>query len=155
MRKASFEFQVFAKPAGAVCNLDCRYCYYLKKRDLYPDVDSLRMTDDVLEAYIRQHVEASPSATITFSWHGGEPTVLWLDFFRKVVEIQGRYRPVGRRVFNGIQTNGILLDEGWCRFLASEGFGVGLSLDGPADLHDAYRVTRGGQPTHSQTLRRS
>ncbi len=153
MPVASREFQIFAKPIGAVCNLECHYCYYLKKHDLYPDAVSFRMTDDVLEYYIRQHIMACPSDTVTFSWHGGEPTVLGLDYFRKVVALQRQHRPFGRRIFNGIQTNGVLLDEEWCRFLAAEGFGVGLSLDGPAELHDCYRVTRGQEPTHKQTMR--
>jgi uncharacterized protein len=150
---ASREFQIFAKPIGAVCNLDCRYCYYLKKQDLYPEAESFRMPEDVLEEYIRQHIEARPSETVSFSWHGGEPTVLGLDYFRRIVALQRKHRPLGRRIFNGIQTNGILLDEEWCRFLAAESFGVGLSLDGPAELHDCYRVTRGQEPSHQQTMR--
>jgi uncharacterized protein len=152
-RTASREFQVFVKPAGAACNLDCRYCYYLKKRDLYPETETFRMSDDLLEEYIRQHIAASPTEAVTFSWHGGEPTVLGLDFFRRVVALQRKHQPEGRRIVNGIQTNGLLLDEDWCRFLADEGFGVGLSLDGPPELHDEYRVNRGGEATHRQTLR--
>jgi uncharacterized protein len=89
----------------------------------------------------------------TFSWHGGEPTTLGVDFFRKAVELQRKHKPAGWRIRNGIQTNGVLLDEEWCRFLAAEHFKAGLSLDGPAELHDAYRVTRGGQPTHRQAMR--
>ena len=129
------------------------YCYYLKKRRLYPNVESFRMSDDLLEEYILQHIKASPGPTITFSWHGGEPTVLGVDYFRKIVALQRKHGPADRRIFNGIQTNGILLDEEWCRFLAAEGFGVGLSLDGPPEMHDRYRVTRGGEPTHKQTMR--
>ncbi len=151
--RASREFQIFAKPAGAVCNLDCSYCYYLDKRQLYPGVDSFRMRDDLLEAYIVQHIEACPSSTITFSWHGGEPTLLGLDYFRRIVALQRRHRPPGRRILNGIQTNGVLLNEEWCRFLAAEGFGVGLSLDGPSAMHDRYRVTKGQEPTHRQVMR--
>jgi uncharacterized protein len=153
VRSASREFQIFAKPAGSICNLDCHYCYYLEKRNLYPQVESFRMSDDVLEEYILQHIEASPSPAITFSWHGGEPIVLGLDYFRKIVALQRKHRPPGRRIINGIQTNGILLDEEWCRFLAAEGFGVGLSLDGPPEMHDQYRVTRGQEPSHKQTMR--
>jgi uncharacterized protein len=151
--KASFEFQVFAKPAGPACNLDCRHCYDLEKSRLYPDAPMPRMSAALLEEYIRQHIDACPTPTVSFSWHGGEPTILGLEYFRRIVEIQRGLTPPGRRVFNGIQTNGILLDEDWCRFLAAEGFGVGLSLDGPAELHDHYRVTRGGEPTHAQTMR--
>ncbi|MBI4873645.1 MAG: anaerobic sulfatase maturase [Acidobacteria bacterium] len=153
MGRVSREFQVFAKPAGAVCNLDCQYCYYLGKRNLYPETGALRMPEDLLEEYIVQHIDASPEPAISFSWHGGEPTVLGVDYFRKVAELQRRHKPAGRSILNGIQTNGVLLDEEWCRFLAAERFSVGLSLDGPAELHDAYRVTRGGQPTHKQALR--
>jgi uncharacterized protein len=148
------EFQiVMTKPAGAVCNLDCRYCYYLAKRDLYRGGEPFRMTDDLLEEYIVQHIEASPGAAVTFAWHGGEPTVLGLDYYRRVVALQRKHRPPGRRIINNIQTNGTLLDEAWCRFLAAEGFFVGLSLDGPAAPHDRYRVTRDGKPTHRQVLR--
>ncbi len=148
------EFQiVMTKPAGAVCNLDCRYCYYLTKRDLYPGGEPFRMTNDLLEEYIVQHIEASPGPNITFAWHGGEPTVLGLDYFRKIVALQRHHRPAGRRIINNVQTNGTLLDDEWCRFLAAERFLVGLSLDGPRELHDRYRMTRGGKPTHKQVLR--
>jgi uncharacterized protein len=151
---ASGVFQVvMTKPAGAVCNLACRYCYYLDKRHLYPGGEPFRMSDDLLEAYIVQHIEASPGEAVTFAWHGGEPTVLGLDYFRRIVALQRRHRPPGRRIVNTIQTNGTLLDEDWGRFLATEGFLIGLSLDGPAALHDGYRVTRGGQPTHQAVLR--
>ena len=152
-RVASREFQVFAKPAGPACNLDCRYCYYLKKRDLYPGTSVYRMPEPLLEEYIRQHIAASPAAEVTFSWHGGEPAVLGVDFFSTVVALQRKHTPPGRRVINGIQTNGVLIDEEWGRFLAEEHFGVGLSLDGPADLHDGYRVNRGGEPTHAHAMR--
>jgi uncharacterized protein len=153
MVKASRGFQVFAKPIGSICNLGCHYCYYLEKEHLYPEGEPFRMPDEVLEAYIAQHIEASPETVIRFSWHGGEPTVLGLDFFRRVVELQRRHRPPERRIANGIQTNGTLLDEGWCRFLAAQDFSVGLSLDGPREMHDRYRLTKEGEPTHEQTMR--
>ena len=111
------------------------------------------MSEEILEAYIVQHMEGYPGSTINFSWHGGEPTLLGVDFFRKVVALQRRYQPPGRRITNGIQTNGTLLDENWCRFLADEGFGVGLSMDGPQELHDRYRLTRRQEPTHERALR--
>jgi uncharacterized protein len=147
------EFQVFVKPAGAVCNLDCQYCYYRDKRSLYPDAGVSRMPEGLLEEYIVQHIEAAGGPEIAFSWHGGEPTTLGVDFFRKAVELQRKHKPAGWRIRNGIQTNGVLLDEAWGRFLAAEDFSIGLSLDGPAELHDAYRVTKGGQPTHRQAMR--
>jgi uncharacterized protein len=153
MPKAAREFQVFAKPIGPLCNLNCRYCYYLNKQPLHANAASLRMPDSLLDAYIRQHIEASPGQTISFSWHGGEPTILGLDYFRRIVSLQHKNLPRNKRIFNGIQTNGILLDEEWCRFLSTEGFSVGLSLDGPQPLHDCYRVARGGEPTHTQTVR--
>jgi uncharacterized protein len=153
MVKASREFQVFAKPIGSLCNLDCYYCYYLRKEHLYPKGESFRMPEDILEAYIVQHISASPGPVIRFSWHGGEPTLLGLDYFRKIVALQHKHQPAGRRIANGIQTNGTLLDEGWCRFLAAEGFYVGLSLDGPQEFHDRYRLTKGRKPTHKQVMR--
>jgi len=153
MAKASREFQVFVKPIGSVCNLDCHYCYYLEKERLYPEGETFQMHHEVLEDYIIQHIEASPEAVIRFSWHGGEPTVLGLDYFRKVVELQRKHLPPDRSIVNGIQTNGTLLDEDWCRFFAKEGFAVGLSLDGPKEMHDRYRVTKDQRPTHEQTMR--
>jgi len=151
--RASREFQVFVKPVGSTCNLDCHYCYYVKKELLYPRGESFRMADDILEEYIVQHIDASPSSVIRFSWHGGEPTVLGLDYFRKIVALQRKHQPAKRRIINGIQTNGTLLDEDWCRFLAAEGFAVGLSLDGPQEMHNRHRVTRSQKPTHDQVMR--
>ncbi len=153
MAKASRPYQIFAKPIGSICNLSCEYCYYLKKQSLYPDDQSFRMPDDILEEYILQHIEACPDPVIPFSWHGGEPTLLGLEYFRKIVELQRKHQPSHRRIINGIQTNGTLLDEEWCRFLAAEGFGVGISLDGPQEMHDSHRLTKGGQPTHTRALR--
>jgi len=151
MARASRPYQIFAKPFGAVCNLRCEYCYYLHKKSLYPD-SSHRMPDDLLEGYIRQHIETCPDPIVLFSWHGGEPTLLGLDYFQKIVRLE-RKHSLGRRIVNGIQTNGTLLDEEWCRFLAAEGFGVGISLDGPEHLHDSYRLRKGGEPTHRQAMR--
>ncbi len=150
---AQREFLVMAKPGGAVCNLDCRYCYYLQKRELFPDDDPCRMPPDLLEAYVVQHIEAAPGDHVHFEWHGGEPTVLGLDYFRTVVALQKKHQPRGRRITNGLQTNGTLLDEAWVQFLATEGFFVGLSLDGPEEMHDRFRVTRGQRPTHRQVVR--
>jgi len=152
MVKASREFQVFVKPAGSLCNLGCHYCYYLKKEHLYPKDESFRMDDDVLEEYVVQHIEASPGSVIQFSWHGGEPTILGLDYFRKIVALQHKHQPPRQRIVNGMQTNGTLLDEDWCRFLAEEGFVVGISLDGPEELHDRYRVTKNHTPTHKLVM---
>ena len=150
--KASREFQIFAKPAGATCNLDCRYCYYLHKDLLYPESESFRMPDDLLEEYIRQQIAIVPEPEINFFWHGGEPTVLGIDYFRKITQLQRKHLPPDRRITNGIQTNGVLLDDDWCRFFAAERFSVGLSLDGPPALHDVYRITKDGKPTHRQVM---
>jgi len=152
MVRASREFQVFVKPIGAICNLDCHYCYYLKKEHLYPKEESFRMPDDVLEEYIVQHIEASPETVIRFSWHGGEPTLLGLDYFRKIVAIQRKHTFSNQYIANGIQTNGTLLDEDWCQFFSTEGFAVGLSLDGPKEIHDQYRVTKDQKPTHNEVM---
>jgi uncharacterized protein len=161
---ASRPFQVFAKPAGAACNLACRYCYYLEvpgggRRSgatgeaLRADPAPSLMPDEVLDAYIRQHLEAAPTPDVLFSWHGGEPTLLGTRFFERAVALQRRYRRDGQRVVNGLQTNGTLIDDEWCRFLESEGFLVGLSIDGPAGLHDCYRVSRGGTSSHAGAVR--
>jgi len=147
MVQASREFQIFVKPTGGLCNLACHYCYYLPKTALYPSQESLRMADDILEGYIVQHIRACPGENIRFSWHGGEPTILGLDYFRKITALQHKHLPPGRFILNGIQTNGTLLDEAWCRFLAAENFVVGLSLDGPQDLHDRCRVFKDQGPS--------
>jgi len=153
MGKASRGFQVFVKPTGSLCNLRCRYCYYIDKDQLYPEDESFRMSENLLEDYILQHIEASPDDIVTFFWHGGEPTLLGLDYFRRIVELQRRHRPPNKRIINGIQTNGTLLDDDWCSFFAKEGFAVGLSLDGPKEMHDQFRLTKARNPTFMQTMR--
>ena len=153
MGKASEDFQIFVKPIGAICNLDCKYCYYLDKRELYPEPGVTRMSGETLGRYIAQHIAASAGPEVSFSWHGGEPTLMGLDFYREAVAFQRRHKPAGWRIRNGMQTNGALLDDEWGRFFAAEGFHIGLSLDGPAELHDPYRVFKGGQSSHAQALR--
>ncbi|MHA2393217.1 MAG: anaerobic sulfatase maturase, partial [Promethearchaeota archaeon] len=153
MVKASREFQVFVKPTGALCNLDCYYCYYLKRESLYPKSERFQMQKEILEDYIIQHIEASPGPEITFSWHGGEPTLLGLSYYRKIVELQHKHQPPNKSIFNGIQTNGTLLVDDWCKFFAKESFAVGLSLDGPHEMHNRYRVTKDKKHTHDQTMR--
>ncbi|MCX6628066.1 MAG: anaerobic sulfatase maturase, partial [Candidatus Solibacter sp.] len=150
--QVSREFQVFVKPAGALCNLDCHYCYYLRKELLYPDSKSFRMPEDLLEQYIAQQIAIVPGPEVQFSWHGGEPTTLGLDYFRRAVDFQRKHCPAGKRIANSIQTNGILVDEEWCRFFAAENFGVGLSLDGPRELHDPFRVTKDQKATHRHVM---
>lgn len=131
MAAASREFQVFVKPAGSRCNLDCHYCYYVRKDPLAPEGGPSRMPDDLLEEYIVQHIDACPAPTIGFSWHGGEPTILGLDYFRRIAALERRHLPPGRRILNGIQTNGTLLDEDWCRF-SGGGFRRGAQPGRPA-----------------------
>ncbi len=141
------DFLVMAKPAGPACNMRCGYCYYLRKAALFSP-GPWRMSEDLLRSYIVQRLQASPGPTTHFEWHGGEPTLLGLDFFRTIVRIQKGACPPGRAITNGIQTNGLLLDESWARFLGQEGFSVGLSMDGPEDLHDAFRISVEGRATH-------
>ncbi len=146
-------FHVMAKPAGPACNLHCTYCFYLEKERLYPSPRRFRMSDAVLEAFIKQYIEAQQVPTISFAWQGGEPTLMGLPFFRRVVELQRRYQPPGKRLINALQTNGTLLTDEWCAFLREHQFLVGLSLDGPRGLHDHYRRGRRGEPTFDAVMR--
>jgi uncharacterized protein len=141
-----------AKPIGPICNLDCKYCYYLEKEHLYPTTPNWVMPDDVLESYIRQYIEAQNVPVVTFAWQGGEPTLLGVDYFRKVVGLEKKYAN-GKRIGNAFQTNGVLLDDRWCEFLAENSFLVGISIDGPPELHDTYRVDTGGRPTFDRVMR--
>jgi len=152
MSKASQDFQIFVKPIGSICNLACQYCYYLKKEHLYPETKQFCMTEDILEQYIIQHIEICPDPIIRFSWHGGEPTILGLDYFRKIVEIQIKHQPSNQKIVNGIQTNGTLINEDWCQFFSAENFYVGLSLDGPQEMHDHFRHNKSEKPTFAKTL---
>ena len=144
-------FHVMAKPTGSACNLNCDYCFFLKKEALYPG-SSFRMPDEVHEAYIRQLLEAHQVPQVTIAWQGGEPTLMGLDFFRRSVELQKKYQKPGTRIENTFQTNGILLDDEWCRFFHDNGFLIGLSLDGPKELHDVHRKDKGGHGTFDRVL---
>jgi len=147
MSKVIRPFNIMAKPVCGTCNLDCAYCYYTSKpKDLYPDTKKFQMSDEVLAAYTRQYLAAQP-IHCEFGWQGGEPTLAGLDFFRKAVDLQKQYASDGQKVTNALQTNGTLIDENWCEFLAAEGFLVGISIDGPAQLHDAFRRDRAGNAT--------
>ncbi|MCX6334967.1 MAG: anaerobic sulfatase maturase [Bacteroidia bacterium] len=147
------DFQIFVKPVGAVCNLGCTYCYYLDKKDLYHESSSLRMSDELLEKYIKHHIEASSDDIIMFSWHGGEPLLAGIDFYRKAVALQKKYLLAERSAINGIQTNGTLLDDEWCSFLKTENFIIGISIDGPANFHNKQRRTPSGDPTFPDVLK--
>ena len=145
-------FHVMAKPGSATCNLDCKYCFYLSKHTLPDGPGPGRMDDDVLECFIRDYIASVTADEVVFSWQGGEPTLRGLGFFEKVVALQKKYRRPGQRIENDLQTNGTLLDEGWARFLKEHGFLVGLSIDGPREIHDHYRITKGGAPTFDQVF---
>ena len=145
-------FHVMTKPRGAVCNLDCKYCYFLKKEVLYPGVE-LRMNDNVLESYTRQYIEAQRVPEVTFAWQGGEPTLMGLEFFERTVEFQNKYREPGMKVINTLQTNGTTLDDDWCAFFKEHDFLIGLSLDGPRELHDKYRLDKGGKASFDRVMK--
>lgn len=151
MTAAARPFHVMAKPAGPICNLDCTYCYYLEKERLYPEATSFEMSDAVLEAFVRQYIEGHDAPVVQFAWQGGEPTLRGVDFFERVVALQAEHAG-GKRIENAMQTNGILIDDRWCRFLAEQRFLVGLSIDGPERLHDCYRLDRGGRPTFARVM---
>jgi len=131
-------FHVVVKPVGSRCNLDCVYCYYLHKEDLLRETTDGRISDELLEEFIRQYITGQDADTITFNWHGGEPVLLGLDFYRKAIRLQQKYAGT-KTIKNDLQTNGTLLDESWCEFLKENDFYIGLSIDGPKDLHDRFR----------------
>ena len=143
---------VLAKPTGAECNLDCKYCFFLSKDNLYPEEKSSRMTDELLEKYIRQLCEQA-GEEVNVAWQGGEPTLMGLKFFQRSVELANIYRKPGQRILHTIQTNGVLLDDDWCAFFKANQFLVGLSVDGPRALHDTYRVDRSGNGSFDRVLR--
>ncbi len=144
-------FHLLAKPTGAVCNLDCAYCFFLSKELLYPG-SRFRMADELLETYIRQLIEAHRTPEVTIAWQGGEPTLMGLDFFRRSVELAERFAD-GRHVEHTIQTNGTLIDDEWADFFRAHGFLVGISIDGPRDVHDAFRVDKGGKGSFDRVMR--
>jgi uncharacterized protein len=145
-------FHAMVKPVGSSCNLNCTYCYYLHKEELLGQTGSPQMSDETLERHIRQYIEAQTGDEVVFSWQGGEPTLLGIEFFEKVVALQETYKKPHQSIENDLQTNGTLLDSDWAAFLKRNNFLVGLSCDGPKELHDHYRVTKGGQPTHDKVM---
>ncbi|MFM7584279.1 MAG: anaerobic sulfatase maturase [Caldilinea sp.] len=145
-------FHVLVKPTGALCNLDCSYCFFLSKEMLYPG-SRFRMADELLEAYLRQLIEGHTAPEVQVAWQGGEPTLMGLAFFERSIELVEKYRKPGVRVIYSLQTNGTLIDDGWARFLKRHNFLVGISIDGPQPLHDVYRVDKGNQPTFDKVLR--
>lgn len=156
MSASKTPFNIMTKPIGPRCNIDCKYCYYLEKEKLFPEEKKFRMSDDVLESYIRQTVDCAVEAglpEVQFAWQGGEPTMLGVEYFRKVVTLQAKYLPPNLSATNAFQTNGILLNDDWGQFLQDNGFLVGLSVDGPKKIHDHYRVDRAGRPTFDAVMR--
>jgi uncharacterized protein len=146
-------FHLLAKPTGAVCNLDCSYCFFLSKEMLYPG-SRFRMADELLEEYLRQLIEAHKQVPeVTIAWQGGEPTMMGLEFFHRSVELAEQYLKPGQQASYTIQTNGTLLDEEWAAFFKENGFLVGISIDGSREMHDAYRVNKGGRGSFDQVMR--
>jgi uncharacterized protein len=145
-------FHIMTKPIGPICNLDCKYCFYLGKENLYPDTRHWAMSRDTLERYIRQYIDAQPFDEVHFAWQGGEPTLLGVDFFRAVIELQKQYAN-GKSIHNALQTNATLIDDEWGEFLAENNFLTGVSIDGPRELHDYYRVDKGNAPTFDRVMR--
>nr|WP_024966904.1 anaerobic sulfatase maturase [Pantoea sp. IMH] len=145
-------FHVMAKPTGSRCNIDCNYCFYLHKEQLLEQDRHSGMSDEVLESFIQQYIDSQDGDQVVFSWQGGEPTLMGLGYFEKIVALQKKYQKPGQRIENDLQTNGILLNDSWARFLRQHKFLVGISIDGPAELHDRYRVTRSGKPTFEKVM---
>jgi uncharacterized protein len=139
-------------PIGPACNLECEYCYYLEKSELYPERGDFQMSEDTLEEFVKQYIEAQPGPQVTFAWQGGEPTLRGIDFYRKALRLQQEYAPADTRIVNTIQTNGTRLDEEWCQFLSENDFLVGISIDGPRELHNQYRKTRSDGPTFDEVM---
>lgn len=150
--KVPLAFHIMAKPSGSACNLNCAYCFFLKKEKLYPG-SNFRMSDEVHEAYIKQLFEAHQVPQVIVAWQGGEPTLMGLDFFRRSGELQKKYAKPGTRIENTFQTNGILLNDEWCQFFHENNFLIGLSMDGPKELHDFYRKDKGGHGTFDRVVR--
>jgi uncharacterized protein len=145
-------FHIMAKPSGSACNLNCDYCFFLKKEKLYPG-SNFRMSDEVHEAFIRQLFEAHQTPRVTVAWQGGEPTLMGLDFFRRSSKLQKKYAKPGTQIESTFQTNGILITDEWCRFFHDNGFLIGLSMDGPKELHNFYRKDKAGYETFDQVMR--
>ncbi|MDR1717796.1 MAG: anaerobic sulfatase-maturation protein [Prevotella sp.] len=143
---------VMLKPVGAICNLRCKYCYYLEKKDLYPDSKNYIMSDDLLESFIEQYLNAQTMQEVMFTWHGGETLMRNRSFYQKALELQRKYGR-GRQIANSIQTNGTLLTDDWCKFFKDNNFLVGISVDGPQHCHDVYRKTMDNRPSFYQVMR--
>ncbi len=146
-------YHLLAKPAGAACNLGCQYCFFLSKDNLYPARESPLMTEEILEIYIRQLMESSFGPQVEVSWQGGEPMLRGLDFYRRSVALANKYKRSDLRVLHTIQTNGTLIDDTWAAFFKENNYLVGISIDGPRDMHDAYRVSKRGEGSFDDVIR--
>jgi uncharacterized protein len=144
-------FSVMAKPSGPACNLNCNYCFYTEKEHLFPGKSHYRMSEELLESFIRQKIEAHKSSRVHFAWQGGEPTLLGVPYFERVVELQKKYAQ-GKSITNSFQTNGVLIDDAWCRFFSQNQFLIGISIDGPLHLHDRHRLYRNGGSSFDQVM---
>ena len=132
-------FNILANPAGPICNLNCTYCYYLEKEKIYPGTSSFKMTEQTLEIFTRKYIHEQPGSEVTFVWQGGEPSLLGLDYYKKAIQFQQKYGS-GKKIHNSFQTNGVLLNDEWCMFFKEHNFLIGISIDGPKELHDQYRL---------------
>jgi len=147
-------FHVMTKPIGPICNLNCEYCFYLEKEQLYPDTPSIKMNDEVLEEYTRQYIQRQPPGTgeINFAWQGGEPTLMEIEYFKRALTFQQKYARPGMNIWNSIQTNGTRLNNEWGKFLSENSFLVGLSVDGPKDIHNRFRIDKRGRGSFEKVL---
>jgi len=153
MLKPVRQFQVFVKPAGSACNLQCSYCYYPDTITGQTKAETSLMPDNILEKYITDHFAAATGPDYFFSWHGGEPTLAGIDFYRRAVSFQKKNKPPGGNILNGIQSNGTLINDDWCRFFSDENFYVGISIDGPEEMHDPSRKNKLGVPSFQQVIK--
>jgi len=153
MSNNKIPLNIMAFPAGPICNLHCKYCYYYNKTGLYPEVNNFQMSEEVLEEYIKQYIELQPDPYIAFGWQGGEPTLRGLPFFKKAVSLQKKYLPTDWQCQNSFQTNGTLLTKEWCKFFKENNFLIGISIDGPRELHDSYRTDKEGNPSFNSVMK--
>lgn len=145
-------YHIMAKPVGARCNLNCKYCYYLEKKNLYKDSSTSQMTESVLENFIRQYIQSQSAPVISFVWQGGEPMLAGLEFYQAAVEYQ-KYYGSGRRIMNAFQTNGTLINDKWCKFFKENQFLIGISIDGPEEIHDHFRCNHHGDGTWHKVMK--
>ena len=144
-------FTIMAKPRGPICNLNCSHCYYLSKENLFPE-SNFRMSDELLEEYTKQYLAAQKTPEVNFVWQGGEPILMGIDFYRKALALQRKYAKPGIKVMNSFQTNGTLITEEWAQFFHENDFLIGISIDGPADIHDHFRVDKQGNPSYERVI---